>query len=191
MWEAFSAVWSALAASAPVPAEAEHLLRPMTRYLRERGRGVSAVDYITAYAGMQVLARQVATAWAGVDVVLSPTLADLPAAVGRLRDDDDPAGDFAAQTRFTPWTSVWNLIGRPAISLPLGWSDTPRGVLPVGVMLGGRFADEETLLSLSGQLELAAPWAHRYHALWAGLDADNPAGLSPWAMSRTADFGRD
>ncbi len=59
MWDAFSAVWAALAASAPVPAEAEHLLRPMTRYLRERGREVSAVDYITAYAGMQVLARQV------------------------------------------------------------------------------------------------------------------------------------
>jgi amidase len=175
MWDAFSAVWSALAAAAPVPTEAEHLLRPMTRYLRERGRRVSAVDYITAYADMQTLARQVATAWDGIDVVLSPTLADLPAAVGGLRDDDDPAADFAAQTRFTPWTSVWNLIGRPAVSLPLSWFDTPGGVLPVGVMLGGRFADEETLLSLSGQLERAAPWAHRYHALWAGLAADDPA----------------
>jgi amidase len=172
MWDTFSAVWAALAASAPVPHEVEHLLRPMTRYLRERGRHVSAVDYVTAVAGMQVLARQVATAWADVDVVLSPTLADLPAPVGALRDDADPPSDFAAQTRFTPWTSVWNLVGRPAISLPLGWHETSRGVLPVGVMLGGGFGDEETLLALSAQLELAAPWHHRYSQLWAGLDGD-------------------
>jgi len=175
MWDAFSAVWAALAASAPVPTEAEHLLRPMTRHLRERGRDVSAVDYVTANAGMQALARQVATAWAGIDVVLSPTIADLPAPVGGLRDDDDPPADFAMQSRFTPWTSVWNLTGRPAISLPLGWHDTPGGVLPVGVMLGATFAGEETLLALSGQLEQAAPWAHRYPRLWAGLDADVPA----------------
>lgn len=169
-WSSFSAVWAALAASAPVPAEREHLLRPLTRWLREQGRSVSAVDYVTAIAGTQILARQVAAAWSGYDVVLSPTLADLPAPVGSLRDDDDPAGDFAAQTRFTPWTSVWNLIGRPCISLPLGWHEADGVTLPVGVMLGAGLGEEELLVSLSGELERALPWATRYEAMWRQID---------------------
>lgn len=173
-WSAFSSVWAALAASFPVPPEREPWLRPLTRWLRERGRQVSAVDYVTAVAGMQALARQVAAAWSGVDVVLSPTLADLPAAVGSLRNDADPAADFAAQTRFTPWTSLWNLIGRPAISLPLHWHTEGTRDLPVGVMLGGGLADEETLLSLAAQLEEATPWYPRYHALWARLPIHSP-----------------
>jgi amidase len=173
-WAAFSAVWAALAASFPVPPEREPWLRPLTRWLRERGRQVSAVDYVAAVAGMQALARQVAAAWSGVDVVLSPTLADLPAHVGSLRDDADPAADFDAQTRFTPWTSLWNLIGRPAISLPLHWHTEGTRDLPVGVMLGGGLAGEETLLSLAAQLEEAMPWYPRYRSMWARIHAHSP-----------------
>ena len=168
-WGAFAAVWSSLAASLPVPPEREGDLRPLTRWLRAQGRTTSAVDYVTAIAATQVLARQVAQAWSHVDVVLSPTLADLPAPVGGLRDDDDPAGDFAAQTRFTPWTSVWNLIGRPAVSLPLEWTQESGTIVPVGVMLGGAFGADELLLSLAAELEVARPWYHRYADLWTSL----------------------
>lgn len=165
-WMAFSAVWSCLAAAAPVPGDREHRLRPLTRWLREKGRATPAVDFVAGLAGMQTLARQVATAWRDIDVVVSPTLADLPAPVGALRDDADPAADFLAQTRFTPWTSVWNLTGRPALSLPLGWHHEQDRVLPVGVMLGGTFGAEETLLSLAGELEAVRPWRHVYAGLW-------------------------
>ena len=55
--------------------------------------------------------------------MLTPTLATLPPLVGELRNDDDPAADFEAQKRFTPWTSAWNVTGMPAISLPLHWTD--------------------------------------------------------------------
>jgi amidase len=168
-WAAFSVVWAALAASFPVPPQREPDLRPLTRWLREQGAGVSAVEYVTAMAAGQMVARRVAQAWAGYDVILSPTLADLPAPVGGLRDDTDPAGDFEAQTRFTPWTSLWNLAGRPAISLPLHWHAEGAVDLPVGVMLGGGFGAEELLLSLAGELEQAHPWAHRYAGLWASM----------------------
>lgn len=163
-WEAFGALWAVGAASIPLPAEAEPLLRPLTRWLRERGRNTSGVAYAEAAGAVQRLTVEVAQAWDGFDVVLTPTLAQPPALIGELRDDDDPAADFAAQTRFTPWTSVYNLSGRPAISLPLHTAVVDGRELPIGVMLGGRFGAEEILLSLAGQLEGAVGWRHPFVA---------------------------
>jgi amidase len=157
-WGAFAALWSVGALSAPIPEDAEPLLTPLTRWLRTAGREQSGLAYAQAVAGMQRLTQHVATAWKPFDVVLTPTLAQLPAPVGSLRDDADPARDFAAQTRFTPWTSIANLTGRPSVSLPLGWTDD---VLPVGVMLTGRLGDDALLLALSAQLEAADPWHGR------------------------------
>ncbi|MGH8823843.1 MAG: amidase [Jiangellaceae bacterium] len=157
-WESFEAIWSVLAAAAPVPPEKEDLLVPLTRWLRDEGRRVPGVVYAQAISSVQTTTRDTAQVWAGYDVILSPTLARLPARVGELRDDDDPAADFAAQSRYTPWTSVWNLTGRPAISLPLYLADVAGASLPVGVMIGGRHGGEETLLALAAQLEAARPW---------------------------------
>ncbi|WP_255372005.1 amidase [Cellulosimicrobium sp. CUA-896] len=165
-WDAFAALWSVGALLAPVPAEDEHRLVPLTRWLRERGRAATGAQYATAVADVQRLTRDVAAAWADVDVVLSPTLAQPPAPVGSQRLDDDPAADFAAQTAFTPWTSLWNLTGRPAVSLPLGEAVVTDGsgtttTLPVGVMLGAAHGADALLLALAARLEEAAPWAHR------------------------------
>ncbi|MGC3993970.1 MAG: amidase [Propionicimonas sp.] len=161
-WQAFGALWSVGAASIPLPAEAEPLLRPLTRWLREQGRATSGVAYAEAAGAVQRLTVDVALAWDDFDVVLTPTLAQPPSLVGELRDDADPAADFAAQTRFTPWTSVYNLSGRPAISLPLHTAAVDGRVLPIGVMLGGRFGEEETLLAVSAQLEAAVGWRHPF-----------------------------
>jgi amidase len=167
-WAAFRALWSVGALSAPVPPEREGDLVPLTRWLREAGRSVSGLAYAEAVAAVQALAREVATAWAAFDVVVTPTLAQPPAPVGGLRDDADPAGDFDAQSAYTPWTSIYNLTGAPAISLPLHWARLPAGavdgpgvLLPIGVMVGARLGEEETLLALAGQLEQAMPWRHR------------------------------
>ncbi|HEX2363300.1 MAG TPA: amidase [Jiangellaceae bacterium] len=157
-WTSFEALWSVLAAAAPIPPEKERLLVPYTRWLRDMGRRVSGVQFAEALSGVQRTTREAASVWARFDVILSPTLARLPARVGELRNDADPAADFAAQVQYTPWTSVWNLTGWPAISLPLHRADVDGATLPVGVMLGGRHGSEETLLALSAQLEHARPW---------------------------------
>jgi len=162
-WDAFRAVWQVGALSIPLPPEADPALTPLTRWLRAGGRQASGLDYAGAVAAIQLLTSEVAQTWAGFDVILSPTLAQPPAPLGILRDDADPAADFEAQTRFTPWTSVFNLTGRPAISLPLHTArlqgaDSPE--LPIGVMLGGRFGDESTLLGLAAALEAVAPWSY-------------------------------
>lgn len=152
-WNSFRCVWAVGAASIPVPAEAEDGLLPYTRWLRELGRGYSAVDLADAQAGIQRITRTTSELWDHFDVVVSPTLAQPPLLVGGLRDDSDPAGDFDAQCAFTPWTSVWNLTGRPAISLPLHTAVVDGVELPIGMMFGARMGQEDVLLALGCQLE--------------------------------------
>ena len=106
---------------------------------------------------------QRATGQANLDLVLTPTLADLPAPIGSIRNDDDPTADFEAQKRFTPFTSPYNMTGQPAISLPVHWTDDG---LPVGVQLVGRPLEEAMVLRVAAQLERALPWSHRHPEVW-------------------------
>lgn len=157
--DGFPLVWGIGFAATELPPGTEHLLRPLTRWLRETAGGAGAVDVARAQQGFRQAAFDLSAALAGFDAVLTPTLARLPAPVGGLRDDADPAADFAAQTRFTPWTALWNATGVPAVSLPLGWTAGPEP-LPIGMMLAGRAGGDGPLLSLAGSLERARPWAH-------------------------------
>ena len=61
-----------------------------------------------------------------------------------------------------PYTPLQNITGQPSISLPL---HTNAEGLPVGMMFGGQFGDEATLLRLAAQLEQAQPWADKRPAL--------------------------
>lgn len=159
----FETCWAVLTALSVVPPEREHLLRPLTRWLSERGRAVSGPEFGLAIGAVRRHAAAALAALAAYDAVLTPTLASPPLPVGAMRDDADPAADFEAQKRFTPWTSAWNVTGMPAVSLPLHW--TPDG-LPVGVMLAARPAEEELLLGLAAQVENAASWADRRPPGW-------------------------
>ena len=47
---------------------------------------------------------------------------------------------------------------RPSISLPTFFTD--KG-MPLGVQFAARYADEETLIDLSAQIEQANPWIDR------------------------------
>jgi len=161
--EQFEVLWSVLSTLIPVDPALEDQLMPLTRWLRDRGRAFSGVQLATAVSMMRFMARGAMEATAAYDAVLTPTLAQLPALVGGIRDDADPASDFDEQKRFTPWTAAYNVTGQPAMSLPLYW--TAAG-LPVGVQLVGRPFGETGLISLGAQLEEARPWAHRRPASW-------------------------
>ena len=154
-WDSFRCVWEVGAAAIPVPPEREEFCTPMSRWLRAQGRRRSGVELAEALAGIQMVARQVGQHWQRFDVIVSPTLAQPPLPVGALRNDGDPAADFDAQCRFTPWTSLWNITGRPAMSLPLHTTRVGGVELPVGIMIGGRMYDEATLLALGRALENA------------------------------------
>ena len=89
-------------------------------------------------------------------MVLTPTLALPPVSIGwQLDGIEDAITQLRRNTVFTPFTSVANLTGLPAVSLPLHWNDDG---LPIGVQAMGAPAAEAQLLRLATQLEAARPW---------------------------------
>ena len=117
--------------------------------------------YLEAVGEIHAFGRQMAGFFAGgPDVLLSATLAEPPARIGRFNHDTEdyvgyrtgPNGIFA----YSPFCAVFNASGQPAASLPLGWS---RDGLPIGVHLAAAFGQDETLIALCAELERAAPWA--------------------------------
>ncbi|HMO09777.1 MAG TPA: amidase family protein, partial [Paracoccaceae bacterium] len=124
-----------------------------------RGVVVNAVDP-NADAGQKGLRRG--------DIILSATLAEPPARVGRFSHDTEdyvafrtgPEGIFA----YSPFCAAFNASGQPAASVPLAMSQDG---LPIGIHLAARFGDDETLIALCAELEQAAPWAGRVPPLHA------------------------
>jgi amidase len=159
---AFETLWYAVATLAPVDPAREDRLLPLTTYLRERGRALSAADLVFAQAYLQIVVRGALAVLNGYDAVLTPTLASPPVPVGYF-EEVPPPENFERQKRFTPFAALFNVSGQPAVSLPLYWT---AGGLPIGVMLAGRMGAEGTLISLSAQVEAARPWRDRHPALW-------------------------
>jgi amidase len=158
----FETIYHAYATLTPVDPAQEHVLLPLTRYLRELGRATSASDFIFAQSYMQYMTRIAVAALSAYDAILTPTLARPPVPVGYF-DEVEPAENFERQKHFTPFTAIFNVAGLPAVSVPLHWNAEG---LPIGVMLAGRMGEEGTMVSLSAQLEEARPWKDRHPPLW-------------------------
>jgi amidase len=141
----------------------ESKLEPLTQQMAGLANSFSATDYLGALDYLRRMSRRVLALWAGIDVLLTPTLAAPPIEIGALRpkEGEQPIQMLMNAGRWVPFTPVWNVTGQPAISLPLSMS--PDG-LPIGVQLVGPPAGEELLLSLSAQLEEAQPWLDRHPA---------------------------
>jgi amidase/6-aminohexanoate-cyclic-dimer hydrolase len=129
--------------------------------------------YLEAVGEIHDFGRQIAAVFdpaegTGCDVILSATLAEPPARVGRFAHATEdyvayrigPAGVFA----YSPFCAVFNASGQPAASVPLAMSAAG---LPIGIHLAARFGDDETLIALCAELERAAPWAGRLPPLRA------------------------
>ncbi len=134
-------------------------LEPLSWALVTLGRSLDAGRYLAAVEGLQRATRRIAAYFETVDVLVTPTIGEPPARLGTF--DSPPREPLAGLIRaaaYVPFTPPFNVTGQPAISLPLHWNAEG---LPIGVQFVGRLGDEETLLSLAGQLEQALPWADR------------------------------
>lgn len=150
----FAVLWCAKVASAPL---AHETLEPFNQALARWGTETTAGELLEALSALQAEARAIVGACLQVDVVLSPTLTRTPLRNGELAELD-PAEAFAAGGRLIGNSSVANVTGQPAISVPIGFAQEDGADLPVGVTLLGRPADEATLLQLAAELEQAAGW---------------------------------
>lgn len=167
-WQTFMPVWAVGAASIPLPygpagsaearaGEEAAGVGALTRWLRGIGAEVTGLEYAAAIARIQELTRRMAEAWETFDAILTPMLSEPPVLADRI--PGDPREDFDFQSRFTPFTSVWNMNGFAAMSVPLHRTVVDGIALPVGVHLGGtRSGAEASLLSIAAQLEALDPW---------------------------------
>lgn len=99
------------------------------------------------------------------DLLLTPTLATPPPPHGSIsanaQDEQEYLRRFFA---FVPFTPIANVLGNPAMSVPLHW--TPENV-PVGVHFVARFGDEALLFRLASAFEEARPWRNCHPPLGA------------------------
>ena len=148
--------WTRRTGNAPTVADVE----PLTWALAEMGRSSSGPAYLSAIEWLQVFSRRTAAWWAGgFDLLLTPTLAELPPRLGEFDSpEDNPLAGLFRAAALVPFTPLFNITGQPAISLPLSISDSG---LPIGVQLVAAYGREDLLIQVAAQLEGAAPWGDR------------------------------
>jgi Asp-tRNA(Asn)/Glu-tRNA(Gln) amidotransferase A subunit family amidase len=122
-------------------------------------RTATAADYARAVRTIHAAGRAVESFFARHDVLLTPTMATPPVAIGELALANAPSAEYIARIQAaTGYTQLFNAGGQPAMSVPLGQASDG---LPLGVQFAARFGDEATLFRLAGQLEQAQPWRDR------------------------------
>lgn len=111
---------------------------PLASFLARRGRQVSPARLRSSIDLVSALANQLRDQW-GVDKLLTPMFTHTPPRTGAM--SALPAADyFDAQTRWSPWASLFNLTRTPAIAL-------------ADVQLGSLSFDDEVVLGLGLDLE--------------------------------------
>jgi amidase len=119
----------------------------------------TATDYVAAQLSAFQISRGLATFFATCDMFLCPTLCLPPLHIGELNTmAQDLSHIPPLLRRYMPATSMFNMSGQPAMSVPLAWNAAG---LPLGMMFAARFGDEATLFRLAAQLEHQRPWKNK------------------------------
>ena len=166
-WQDPHACWSVFfygASGARLGHELEqngHLLDPGLRRCVEQAVKMTSADLTQAMADREAFWQQVRKLFETCDLLITPTLAVPPFAIGQDNADSltgEPQGDL----QWTQFTYPFNLTGQPACSVPAGWTEDG---LPVGLQIvGPRFGDA-LVLRAARALEQLRPWKDRWPVL--------------------------
>lgn len=125
----------------------------------ERGRSMSATEWIAASERQQLWVLSVIEWMSTYDLLVTPTAGTPPMLTDDLwPPEDKPWKISASYAKIGLFTLPFNVTGQPAISLPLHWTDD---ALPVGVQLVANMGHDPLLLSIAAELEQAMPWTDR------------------------------
>jgi amidase len=137
----------------------EELVEPLTWAMWQRTLSQTTLAHLKAQSRLETVSRSVISFLSAYDAVVTPALARSPLPLGSVHGrGPDPLDHYRRSGAFTPFTAIVNVMGLPAVALPL-YLDS-RG-LPLAVQLIGRPAGEAALLALSAEIEAALPWASR------------------------------
>ncbi|HEX7969433.1 MAG TPA: amidase family protein, partial [Stellaceae bacterium] len=119
---------------------------PRVRVRIERGRAMSAADYVTlCWQRVDFIAR-VDSRTAELDALLLPTVPIIAPPIAAFDKDDDY---WRLNMRILRNTAIVNFLDRCAVSVPIH----PPGTPPVGLMIVGRHGDDRRLLGMAMALE--------------------------------------
>ncbi len=144
----FRMLWTSRMAQLGFSPEQEEQLEPLTRYFLELARSRPEGETAEAVGRMQEFSDAAEDIFGPWDVLLTPMLAWAPPEVGWFASLD-PEENYIQQCRFTPYSSVVNVLGLPAVNVPVHADDAG---LSWSVQLIGRHGSEELLLALAAVL---------------------------------------
>ncbi|MFJ6373355.1 amidase [Streptomyces virginiae] len=147
----------------------ESTVEPETLANYAWGRTVSGPEFVHALDVRNRVARSIGAHFETQDLVLTPTLPEIPLPLGTYghgAEGADGLGLLEHLFHRAPFTAAFNVAGTPAMSVPL--ASDPASGLPIGVQFAAGHGREDTLFRLAAQLERAAPWADRRPPVWAG-----------------------
>ena len=137
-------------------------VEPLTWRMWEHAHAQDTITQMAAQGTLERVGRALVSDLSRFDVVVTPGLGMRPVRTGEIHGrGPDPWGHYRRSGAFTPFTAIVNVMGPPAIMLPLYQGEDG---LPTGVHLIGPPAREDLLLALAAQLERALPWSDRLPA---------------------------
>jgi amidase len=157
---AFATIWNV--GGAGVTLADPNRVEPHNRALRVAARATDSWAYAQGVRKTQHLSRRIVEAFVtSFDLLVTPTMACLPPPIGvwRAGTDDNPLMALLNSYPMAAFTSLLNVTGQPAISVPVHHDDATG--LPVGVQIIAAPWREDLLLRVARTLELAHPWTDR------------------------------
>lgn len=136
----------------------ETVLEPFTLEMGRRASELPAGALEAATARLTADAAAYDAWFNRFDVILSPVLLTPPGPIGQITGAVPADVLIERMSAFGDHTTVHNLAGAPAMSVPLHWTQSG---LPVGMQFAARRGQERMLFELAYELETARPWADR------------------------------
>lgn len=124
-------------------------LEPITWEFMTQGKRISASQLIMAKNKLYQYMRPVHELLMEIDVILTPALAQLPLPIGSLATDDNFADYLQKNTEFSPFTSLFNQAGLPAMAMPVMYHEG----LPLAVQFAAAKGQDKLLFDLASQLQ--------------------------------------